>query len=348
VPVALLFGLAMLGVVFALRRHARTRLAVLERAAGEGKLLALVAIASPLLHVAMDFANNYGVHPFWPVDSRWFYGDTLFIIEPTLWIAIVCPLIFSMSSRWVRAALGLLLGLAIVALFVVPVIARVAAIVLAGIALATLLVARRLSAGKRVALANGMFFATLIVFAICSRVARARAVLAMERELPRARTVDLAATPMPGDPACWNVLWLGVDGDDYVLRLGHVALAGGCVFGSEPDTTAPMTPLPAALPGSTAAATAVRFVSEYRRPLAELVNLAATRCEVAALLQFARVPYVTAPFADGTRIAGDLRYDRKPELDLADIRLAATADAGACPPRLPPWVPPRADLLGPR
>jgi inner membrane protein len=332
VPVALLIGVAMLAVVFALRRRARAR-----ANPGEAGLLVGVALASPLLHIAMDFANNYGVHPFWPLDDRWFYGDTLFIVEPALWIAIVAPLVFSMSSRWVRAALGTFLAVSLVALFVAPVVARVAAVALTVITVLVLLVARRASPAKRAVLASSLFFATLAVFATCSHLARARAVAALEEELPNARTVDVAVTPMPADPACWNVLWLGEDGDDYVLRLGHVALAAGCVFGAEPDTTAPMTALPKS--GT--------FRSEYRRPLGELTGLASRRCEVAALLQFARAPYVTAPLADGTRIAGDLRYDRKPELDFADIRLAASLDPAGCPPNLPPWIPPRRDLFPP-
>ncbi|MDY6946837.1 MAG: metal-dependent hydrolase, partial [Pseudomonadota bacterium] len=45
-------------------------------------LLAAVLLFTPLLHIAMDFSNNYGVHPFWPLDNRWFYGDSVFIIEP--------------------------------------------------------------------------------------------------------------------------------------------------------------------------------------------------------------------------------------------------------------------------
>ena len=330
VPVGLLLGVAMLVLVLALRRRARV-----EATAGEVRFLAGVALVSPLLHLAMDFANNYGVHPFWPIDSRWFYGDTLFIVEPMVWIAIVAPLIFSMSSRWMRVALGTFLAAAIVALFVVPVVARVAAIVLTVLAGIALLVARRSSPGRRVVLANALFFTTLALFATGSHLARARALSAIAQELPNARTVDIATTPMPADPACWNVLWLGEDGDDYVLRLGHVALATGCVFGADPDPTAPMTALPES--GT--------FRSEYRRPLAELTVLASSRCEVAALLQFSRAPYVTAPLADGTRIVGDLRYDRKPELDFADIRLSASLDPAGCPSNLPPWIAPRRDLF---
>jgi hypothetical protein len=58
------------------------------------------------------------------------------------------------------------------------------------------------------------------------------------------------------------------------------------------------------------------------------------------------VPYVTPPAVDRTRIIGDTRYDRHRGLDFADFRLSAVP--GRCPKFVPPWLPPRADLLSPR
>lgn len=36
------------------------------------------------LHITMDFGNNYGVHPFWPADTHWYYGDSIFINRAAL------------------------------------------------------------------------------------------------------------------------------------------------------------------------------------------------------------------------------------------------------------------------
>jgi inner membrane protein len=36
-------------------------------------------------HVFLDYLNNYGVRLLAPIDWRWFYGDTVFIIDPWLW-----------------------------------------------------------------------------------------------------------------------------------------------------------------------------------------------------------------------------------------------------------------------
>jgi inner membrane protein len=51
---------------------------------------ALVALAylGVYGHVFLDFLNNYGVRLLFPFDRRWFYGDTLFIIDPWMWLVL--------------------------------------------------------------------------------------------------------------------------------------------------------------------------------------------------------------------------------------------------------------------
>ena len=57
---------------------------------------------------ALDFTNSYGVHPFWPVDNRWYYGDAVFIVEPLLW-ACSAPLLFTLRSKVTRALVAVVL-----------------------------------------------------------------------------------------------------------------------------------------------------------------------------------------------------------------------------------------------
>ncbi|MBB4631394.1 metal-dependent hydrolase [Sphingosinicella soli] len=52
-----------------------------------GWLLALSAIGV-LSHPALDFLNVYGIRFLMPLTERWFYGDTLFIIDLWVWIAL--------------------------------------------------------------------------------------------------------------------------------------------------------------------------------------------------------------------------------------------------------------------
>lgn len=52
-----------------------------------GQLYGLALIAC-LTHPALDWMNSYGIRLLEPFSSRWFYGDTLFIIDVWLWIGL--------------------------------------------------------------------------------------------------------------------------------------------------------------------------------------------------------------------------------------------------------------------
>jgi inner membrane protein len=77
-----------------------------------GGLLAAVA-GGLLLHIGMDYLNVYGVHPFYPFDNRWLYGDLVFIVEPAFWVAFGVPLaiLAGRRARWLwLGLLALVLG----------------------------------------------------------------------------------------------------------------------------------------------------------------------------------------------------------------------------------------------
>ena len=50
--------------------------------------LLLLSYVGVLSHVALDWLNSYGIRLLMPFDGRWFYGDTLFIIDPWLWLTL--------------------------------------------------------------------------------------------------------------------------------------------------------------------------------------------------------------------------------------------------------------------
>ena len=53
-----------------------------------GWLLALAYLGT-LSHPALDWLNSYGIRLLEPFSSRWFAGDTLFIIDVWLWAALI-------------------------------------------------------------------------------------------------------------------------------------------------------------------------------------------------------------------------------------------------------------------
>ena len=68
-----------------------------------------VALCGVPLHLFADFWNSYGVHPYWPWDNRWHYGDLVFIVEPWIWALLLPPLFLRAETRLVKALLGGLL-----------------------------------------------------------------------------------------------------------------------------------------------------------------------------------------------------------------------------------------------
>src|SRR5215208_3806299 len=75
-------------------------------------LLGLLLV-STLSHLGLDWTNSYGVHPFWPFDNRWRYGDAMFIVEPWFWVMAVPTLVAASTSRVARGLLSLVLAIAL-------------------------------------------------------------------------------------------------------------------------------------------------------------------------------------------------------------------------------------------
>ncbi|MCX7864173.1 MAG: metal-dependent hydrolase [Novosphingobium sp.] len=48
----------------------------------------VLAFIACLTHPALDWLNSYGIRLLEPFSSRWFYGDTLFIIDIWLWLGL--------------------------------------------------------------------------------------------------------------------------------------------------------------------------------------------------------------------------------------------------------------------
>lgn len=64
---------------------ARLRPAKADAPPVDARFLLLFSYIGVLCHVGMDWLNTYGVRLLMPFAPDWFYGDTLFIIDPWLW-----------------------------------------------------------------------------------------------------------------------------------------------------------------------------------------------------------------------------------------------------------------------
>ena len=65
--------------------------------------LYLTALLSALSHLLLDWTNNYGLRPCFPVNTRWYAGSFVFIAEPVLWALLLAALV-------IPALLGLIGG----------------------------------------------------------------------------------------------------------------------------------------------------------------------------------------------------------------------------------------------
>lgn len=324
-----------------LRVRRRQALAIGDRA-----WLAIVALLGPLGHIALDASNEYGVHPFWPVDDGWRYGDTIFIIEPLFW-ACALPILFVATSsaigRWVWAGL-LLLGVGLT--WGVDLVPWSSALVTTLLAATAIAVALRASSFARAAFALVGCLAIFAVFAIGSATASSNLRASLARARPEWETLDVSRSPVPATPWCWQAVAVqrSHDGLRYALRAAEVSawpsLISAAACARAPHaTTAPLVPGDVREPS-------VVVAGSLETPLTEL-RARAQRCDVHAYLRWSRAPFF-APVAGtgGDFVVGDLRYDRSPDLDFAELRLSR--DVEHCPRFVPPWRPPRTDLLGPR
>jgi inner membrane protein len=303
-----------------------------------------VTLLALLLHVGMDFTNNYGVHPFWPFYNGWLYGDSIFIWEPLLWTA-AAPLVFLLRTKIARTLVGALLATALAVCFtsgLVPLAGSLLMTLLAGI---MLLVGQR--AAPKPALFSGiaMWIAITGLFAFNRSVAEAQIRDLIASRIPDTEVIDYVLTPMPADPLCWDVMLPMLDDEHYVIRHGSWSILPGVVSSAQcpgralfNNITAPMTSI------SGLDSASVRWHGEITMPRDQIATLAREHCTVAEFMRFVRVPWSLR--RDTSWIVGDLRYDREPGLGFAEIELKDGATVSC--PRPAPWIPPRSDLLNVR
>jgi len=328
---ALFASAAMLVACALWQRRRDTSLPARDRA-----WLVVLALLAPLLHIAMDALNSYGVHPWWPLDNRWFYGDSVFIVEPLFWAA-AAPLAFLLRSYVARGLVVLALLGGLYLAFVTGVVARGSIVFFCVLAVAMLVVGRRAPPRIALVVAIGVWLVTTAAFALAGREAVARVDAYAGAHTRDWATIDHVLTPLPMNPFCWEVILIQAQGDRYALRRGITSLAASVqcpARGIGQPVTAPLQDV------ALADTAFLHWQGEIVGSRARLRALAATSCEIAAFLRFARAPWLDA--SAGRRVIGDLRYDREPELGFAELDFTRSSP---CPGYVPPWIPPRSDLL---
>ncbi len=63
-----------------------------------GQLLLLSALAAAT-HPVLDFMNVYGMRWLMPFSGQWSYGDTLFIVDPLIWVVLAAGFVLAHRRR---------------------------------------------------------------------------------------------------------------------------------------------------------------------------------------------------------------------------------------------------------
>ena len=310
--------------------------------------LLVLALAGTVSHLLLDYTNSYGVHPFWPIDNRWVYGDAVFIVEPWLWVIAIPPLLFGPRRTWSRGLLSLLLLAILAASWTLGELTSSLATAVTIGAATWLLLQPLMPVRRRVAVGIAAWFVVEGVFVVSGMQAKR----AVRRSMPPGeQLVDIVASPGAANPWCFDALVVSATAETYRVRAATITpwprlpvrAARSLQSCRARGGATRFTGVPGAIVREPRIAGGVTWGDEWSAERRELVALANARCEVAAALRFYRVPVWVRDTDDTIRLS-DLRFGVGGG-GFSDV----TAAPGPCPlsPRawIPPWRPPRSELL---
>ncbi|MBN21087.1 MAG: hypothetical protein CL678_07345 [Bdellovibrionaceae bacterium] len=298
--------------------------------------LILLSILSGWTHIGMDFWNNYGVHPFWPIHNQWFYGDTIFIIEPLLWITLGT---LTLKGTYLKKLKGFylfcLIGLAGLMVFgpFLKGIHVTFVFLIAGFWIYFLKKSSIYWTEKKWG-----FICILVIwggFSVFGQYAKA---IIRSHATPGYEWVDFSKTPVPSHPLCWRTLTLERKGDELLSQSSWISVIPSLIsarmcseFFPRYDSDEVLSESPQRM---------VQWAANTH--ISDLIKWDKNHCDFHAFLAWSRFPYWKSQ-EDRLVWFSDLRYKRKgaPQFASSD---AGPADAN-CDRFIPGWTPVRSDLL---
>jgi inner membrane protein len=308
----------------------------LRATAREQTWIAAAVVTGVLLHLAMDYTNNYGVHPFWPFYNGWVYGDSVFILEPLLWLA-AAPLVFLLQSVAARVLVALALGfiaILVLALGRVATPAVVAFMVLGGAMLAA---GRWLRPAVALGCGIACWLGITAVFGVASHVAATRLDATAHDQFPGSRTFDRVLTPTPANPVCWEGWLVQSQNGLEIMRQARISLLPGLIDVRDCRGVDLVAAAGDTVPAASTAG--LQWLQQFSMPTMRIALLARTQCQARAFMQFARVPM--AGGAGPHWWLADLRFG----VGRGFASLQLTQPPQPCDFPSVPWLPPRPELL---
>lgn len=239
-------------------------------------------------------------------------------VEPLYWAA-TAPLIFVVRSSVVRWGLGFVL-------LALPILSVASSFVPTGpcvgflILTAVLWVIGWAASARTAAITSAVaMLGVTATFIVGGQLATRGIEAIAAADFHNDRIIDHVLSPGAMNPLCWTVLLLETNGDRYVVRRGMVSVAPALIPASRcPAMSGNLaTTAPLAAVGSPDSA-AIHWLGEFAMSKAELAQVVAGNCNAAALMQFARAPFVTT---QPRWVIGDLRFPGGRGGGMADIDL---------------------------
>jgi inner membrane protein len=168
--------------------------------------ISLIAILS---HPLLDWLNNYGVRLLMPFDERWFYGDTLFVVDPWMWLMLGGAYYLITSHTKILHGLWLVFWLGSTAAVLLNQFSSMVTYVIWGIGLLAVLFARlTINQHYHERLAQSALILALfytVANGVASQRADAQVLNAMQKQLSEP-ILDVMVAPMPTDPTRGSVV----------------------------------------------------------------------------------------------------------------------------------------------
>ena len=279
--------------------------------------LFFISLIAALTHLFLDYGNNYGVHPFYPFNNNWFYGDAVFILEPIFWFTLLPFVIFRTKSIFISyfwMSLGIFM---LTVLWLGPFsswhVGFFATIYL------LFVIFLEFKFQKSYIPVISLFIFVISFFHVTSFIANSLA----KKEILSLMNKDevlysIGLTPNPSNPFCWEVIAVFDKNDLIVTRKGNLSIIPTlyssymCRLSTRSEQTAvSRSPF---MQSSDKLGWRLEMINKR----SEFVNLK-KNCRFKEFMKFSRFPFLAN--YQNELIAGDHRYDRQKDLGFSEISL---------------------------
>ncbi len=316
------------------------------------------------LHIALDFLNIYGVHPFFPWDNQWYYGDRVFIIEPLIWFSIL-PLAITPLKKVlsIKSVLILFFISTLFLAFKIQMMSLGTVLALGFYFIAMIWFFNKMIESTKTIVALGFTALMILSFIVEGIRVEDKITSAFNSKLnglllngdgkesaknTASQFIDLAMTPYPGNPFCWNVYSSRILGEDgFNVAVGQFQSRDfwlfKCpkgMFDTNKKTNGPVLNLTKDFLKSRQIPKleGMKWIQVYEGSKKKIFN-DQNDCRLKNWFQFVRIPYL---YDSGKYV--DLRFhSRSSQESFSDLDL--NDETHKCVKLPAPWIPPRSGLL---